>query len=81
MAVLLWTGQSEQVWPLYFQVHQCLARVSSVNTNVTGQPIIVVAQGAIYFSWYLNVYVLDSVGQNVPLANVTVFYPNATVAE
>lgn len=35
----------------------------------------------IYVNWYLTVHVIDSVGQNVPLANVTATYPNATVAE
>lgn len=31
--------------------------------------------------WYLDVHVTDSSGQDVPFANVTAAYPNATVAE
>jgi hypothetical protein len=31
--------------------------------------------------WYLDVHVTDSIGQDVPFANVTATYPNATVAE
>jgi hypothetical protein len=31
--------------------------------------------------WYLDVHVTDSIGQDVPFANVTASYPNATVAE
>ncbi len=32
-------------------------------------------------SWYLDVHVVDEVAQNVPYANVTAAYANATVAE
>jgi len=38
-------------------------------------------QSKVYVSWYLDVHVIDSIGQNVPSANVTATYPNATVAE
>jgi len=38
-------------------------------------------QSRAYVCWYLDVHVVDSVGQNVPTANVTATYPNATVAE
>jgi hypothetical protein len=38
-------------------------------------------QGKVYFSWYLNAQVVDSVGQNVPSANVTAFYSNSTLAD
>lgn len=38
-------------------------------------------QAAVCVRWYLNVHVVDSMGQDVPSANVTAFYPNATVAE
>jgi hypothetical protein len=34
-----------------------------------------------YVSWYLFVHVVDSLIQNVPLANVTVTFSNATLAE
>lgn len=35
----------------------------------------------IYVGWYLDVHVIDSIAQDVPSANVTATYPNATVAE
>jgi hypothetical protein len=35
----------------------------------------------IYVSWYLNVDVIDSINQNVPSANITVTYPNGTIAQ
>lgn len=38
-------------------------------------------EGKVYVSWYLDVHVADSIGQDVPSANVTATYPNATVAE
>jgi hypothetical protein len=38
-------------------------------------------EAKIFVSWYLNVHVLDSIGQDVPLANVTASYPNSTLAE
>jgi hypothetical protein len=38
-------------------------------------------QSKVYVCWYLDVRVIDSVGQGVPSANVAAFYPNATVAE
>ena len=34
-----------------------------------------------YVCWYLDVHVVDSLGQDVPSANVTATYPNATLAE
>ena len=38
-------------------------------------------QSEVYVCWYLNVHVRDSISQNVPSANATALYPNATVAE
>ena len=38
-------------------------------------------ESEVYVSWYLFVNVVDSLTQNVPLANVTVTFPNATLAE
>jgi len=49
---------------------------NSTNTNLKIEDIAMV-----YVCWYLNVHVTDSIGQNVPSANVSAFYPNATVAE
>lgn len=36
-------------------------------------------QARIYYCWYLDVHAVDSIGQDVPSANVTVAYPNSTV--
>ena len=38
-------------------------------------------QSSIFLSWYLNAHVVDSMGQDVPSANVTATYPNATLAD
>jgi hypothetical protein len=35
----------------------------------------------VYVSWYLDVHVIDSIDQDVPSSNVTVTFPNATLAE
>jgi parallel beta-helix repeat protein len=35
----------------------------------------------VHVSWYLDVQVIDSIGQSVPSADVTASYPNATMAE
>jgi len=32
-------------------------------------------------SWYLDIHVIDSIGLDVPAANVTIRYPNATIVE
>jgi hypothetical protein len=37
-------------------------------------------ESKVYVGWYLDVHVVDSIGQNVPSANVTATYPDATVA-
>jgi hypothetical protein len=50
--------------------------------NCTGYPFFeVYGQAEAYIYWYANVHVLDSTYQNVPSANVTAIYPNATIAE
>jgi hypothetical protein len=54
--------------------------VYTVNTNVTG-PITVYGGSVVYASWYLNVHVLDSMRQDIPLVNVTCSYPNAAATE
>jgi hypothetical protein len=38
-------------------------------------------EGKVYVSWYLDVHVMDSIGQDIPSANVTTTYPDAAVAE
>lgn len=43
--------------------------------------IIIDYEGKVVIHWILNVNVTDSIGQDVPAANVTVTYPNATLAQ
>ena len=50
-----------------------------VNTTVSAFQFW--STGKVYVSWYLDVHAIDSTGQNVPSANVTATFPNATVAE
>jgi len=50
-------------------------------TNSTCSTYRFFQQTKVYVSWYLDAYVIDSIGQDVPSANVTATYPNATVAE
>ena len=38
-------------------------------------------QSKVYVCWYLDVHVVDSIGQDVPSADVTATYPNATIAD
>jgi hypothetical protein len=38
-------------------------------------------EGRVTVSWYLDVHVVDDAAQNVPDANVTAIYANATIAE
>jgi hypothetical protein len=38
-------------------------------------------QSKVYVYWYLDIHVIDSIGQNVLSANVTATYPNTTLAE
>ncbi len=44
-------------------------------------PIVVHGEGEVIIHWILNVHVADSIGQDIPAANVTATYPNATLAE
>jgi len=37
--------------------------------------------GRVYILWYLDVHVIDSIGQDVPSANVTAAFPDLTLAE
>ena len=38
-------------------------------------------QSKVFECWYLDIHVIDSIGQNVPSANVTGINPNATIAD
>jgi len=49
--------------------------------NSTSDDYYVEDQAEVYVSWYLNAHVTDSIDQDVPSANVTAYYPNATIAE
>lgn len=49
--------------------------------NSTSNTYSIYDQSEVYVSWHLDVHVVDSIGQDVPSANVTATYPNATVAE
>ncbi len=49
--------------------------------NSTGGLIGFTGWGRVYILWYLNVHVIDLIGQNIPSATVTATYPNATLAE
>lgn len=54
------------------------ALIQLVNSTYNYHNIVT---GRVTVSWYLDVHVVDQVAQNVPNANVTVTYANATVAE
>ena len=51
-----------------------------VNSTYSGEPLIQ-DQAKIHVAWYLDVHVVDSIGQDVPSATVKAVYPNATIAE
>ncbi len=53
--------------------------VELVNSNFTLTDL--AGESEVFVSWYLFVTVVDSLIQKVPLANVTVTFPNATLAE
>ncbi len=48
--------------------------------NSTSNEYYVEDQSEVYVNWYLNIHVTDSIDQNVPSANVTAYYSNATIA-
>lgn len=49
------------------------------SVNSTGNVAQISSQAAIYVNWYLDVYVKDSLGQDVPNANVTVKCADGTL--
>ena len=61
----LWSSDSSNVWLL----------------NSTSSTFAIEEASRIYVCWYLDVHVVDSIGQNVPSATVTATYPNATIAD
>jgi hypothetical protein len=50
-------------------------------TNSRYNNTLVRDQSRILAYWYLNVHVIDSIQQDVPSANVSIMYPNATLAD
>ncbi|MEM3730379.1 MAG: carboxypeptidase-like regulatory domain-containing protein [Candidatus Bathyarchaeia archaeon] len=54
--------------------------LSLVNSTYSGEPLMR-NQAQIQVSWYLDVHVIDSIGQNVPSATVEAIYPNTTIAK
>ncbi len=50
-----------------------LVNSTYVLTDLSGE-------SKVYVSWYLSVHVVDSILQDVPLANISVTFPNATLA-
>ncbi len=57
-----------------------LAHTTFRFVNSTSNRYNIQDQSEVYVCWYLDVHVTDSIGQNVPSANVTATYPNATTA-
>jgi len=55
------------------------ARIWLINSTST--EVEALGESEVYVYWYLDVHVVDSIGQDVPSANVTATYPNATVAD
>jgi hypothetical protein len=55
------------------------AKIFAVNSTISYhfQPT---GNSEILFSWYLEVHLIDSMGQDVPLANVVAIYSNGTAA-
>jgi hypothetical protein len=58
------------------------ATIWLINASTYDSPIVNISDNAaIYVEWYLKVHVIDSIGQNVPFANVTAICHDTTVAE
>ncbi len=49
-------------------------------TNSTCKDFNLQDNSSVSFNWYLDIHITDSIGQNVPAANITAIYPNSTVA-
>jgi len=50
-------------------------------TNSTSNYYYIYDHSEIYVSWYLDAHIVDSIGQDVPSANVAATHPNTIVAE
>jgi hypothetical protein len=70
--------------------HACDSRIEALLTyngstcvlvNSTYNSKQIVDQSKVYVWWYLDAHVIDSIGQDIPSANVTVSYPNATISK
>jgi hypothetical protein len=64
-------------------IYELTVRDSSKSQliNSTVADVNIYENATVSVCWYLDVHVTDSIGQDVPFANVTATYPNATVAE
>jgi len=79
----LWS-QDSSIWHLYNTTTQRL--YSDMDSklwlvNSTSNEYYIEDWSQVFVSWYLSVHVVDSIGQDVPSANVTATYPNTTIAE
>jgi hypothetical protein len=50
-------------------------------TNSKNNEVKTYGKSQAYIAWLIKIHVIDSINQNVPLANVTATYPNATTAD
>ena len=65
---------------IYYLSSSLVSTLWTINT-VVNYPIQCDNEGKVYVSWYMNIHVTDSTGQNVPSANVTATFPNSTIAD
>jgi hypothetical protein len=83
IATNLW-GYDSSHWSLY---NTTIAGLRSYQDsrfwliNSTSNAYTIGGQSKVTIGWYLRIHVIDSIGQDIPSANVTATYPNATVAE
>ncbi|MEM3617653.1 MAG: hypothetical protein QXK47_01090 [Candidatus Bathyarchaeia archaeon] len=77
----VWLAGSSRLNATDSKAHEAHLSGSSIiwSVNSTGEVVQVSGQAAIYVNWYLDVYVKDSLGQDVPYANVTVTCADGTV--
>ena len=70
------TASDSTINELYTYHSSVLRLVNSTYTSCS-----IYNESKVYVCWYLGVQVIDSDGADIPSANVTARYPNATVAE
>jgi len=85
---------SSEIWKLHANenAHASLCNSTVYDIELYGTSIVELTnsthqlrkfsnEAKVYVSWYLFVHVVDSLTQNVPLANVTVTFPNASLTD